>query len=460
MKHLSKFLLVAILFIGFGLRLYKLTTPLADWHSWRQADTASVALEYVKHGIDLLHPKYLDLSSIPSGKYNPEGYRMVEFPLVSALVALIHTATKTWHNLPIHVTYRLVNSLFSMFSALLLYGIVAKLSTKRIALIATAVFTFLPYNIFYSRTVLPEVSLVLFCLLTIYLWLIYRDSGRRLWLLPFALAAALSFLIKPTAIFFFLPLLTVASITPLHLLVAAATALPFLAWRWWIGQYPEGIPAFTWLLNGNGIRFKGAFFRWLFGERIGNLILGYWGLVPLGFGLVAKTKTNFFIAWALSMLLYLTIFATGNVQHDYYQIVLVPIISILVALGTNYLLSRKSLVAYSLLTFSLILMMLLSGYKVKEYYNINNPDMIEAGQAVDRLTPPDALIIAPYQGDTAFLYQTNRRGWPIGANLEMMLLYGADYYVSTALDEQTQSLMKIYPIVTQTEKYILLKLTR
>ena len=32
-----------ILVLGLIVRLYKLNTPLADWHSWRQVDTASVA---------------------------------------------------------------------------------------------------------------------------------------------------------------------------------------------------------------------------------------------------------------------------------------------------------------------------------------------------------------------------------------------------------------------------------
>src|SRR5689334_19814520 len=78
-----------ILIIATVMRLYRITNPLADWHSFRQADTASVTREYVKHGIDLLHPTYHDLSNIQSGKDNPKGYRMVEFPLVNAGTAWV-----------------------------------------------------------------------------------------------------------------------------------------------------------------------------------------------------------------------------------------------------------------------------------------------------------------------------------------------------------------------------------
>ena len=82
--------LALILILAFFLRLYRLTEPLADWHSWRQADTAAVGRHFVNYGIDLSHPKYDDLSSIPSGKENPEGYRMVEFPILGGLQALVY----------------------------------------------------------------------------------------------------------------------------------------------------------------------------------------------------------------------------------------------------------------------------------------------------------------------------------------------------------------------------------
>ena len=42
----NKILFVIILLLGFGVRLYKITSPIADWHSWRQADTASVTRNF------------------------------------------------------------------------------------------------------------------------------------------------------------------------------------------------------------------------------------------------------------------------------------------------------------------------------------------------------------------------------------------------------------------------------
>ena len=77
------FLISLILFLGFVVRLYKIDNPIADWHSWRQADTAAVSRNFINNGINMFLPTYDDVSSIQSGKDNPNGIRMVEFPVFS-----------------------------------------------------------------------------------------------------------------------------------------------------------------------------------------------------------------------------------------------------------------------------------------------------------------------------------------------------------------------------------------
>ena len=60
-KNIEYFLLATILFLGFIVRLYKVNNPVADWHSWRQADTASVSKTFFERGINLLYPRYHEL---------------------------------------------------------------------------------------------------------------------------------------------------------------------------------------------------------------------------------------------------------------------------------------------------------------------------------------------------------------------------------------------------------------
>ena len=40
-------LLLVIVILGFAVRLYRIDFPLADWHSWRQVDTAGVTREFI-----------------------------------------------------------------------------------------------------------------------------------------------------------------------------------------------------------------------------------------------------------------------------------------------------------------------------------------------------------------------------------------------------------------------------
>ena len=73
-KKVEYFLFSLILILGFVVRLYKINNPVADWHSWRQADTASVTRIYVQNGINLLsrvitifpvfRPEYLTQTAI------------------------------------------------------------------------------------------------------------------------------------------------------------------------------------------------------------------------------------------------------------------------------------------------------------------------------------------------------------------------------------------------------------
>jgi hypothetical protein len=509
-KFLEPMLLVLILIIAFGVRLYRIERPIADWHSWRQADTASVTREYIKSGTDLLRPQFHDLSSIPNGLENPQGWRMVEFPIINALTAFSYRLTSPITQMDLTLFMRLTSVKFSLGSILVMYFLVKRLVEQskkpteyaHAPLISALLMALLPFNIFYSQAILPEVSLIFFTLLASLLLLTYIDTKRSGWLVAGIAAAMLALLIKPIALFFWLPILLLALkhhdirwiLQPKHLVAVVVALLPLGLWRAWIQQFPEGIPANRWLFNGNGIRLRPAWFRWLFADRIGRLMLGFWGLIPFGIGLlgtqalkqreigfsmIAKiqklmqrfkpkdlfaglaqlTDVDVYLYGSIfGVLAYLIIFATGNVQHDYYQVIIVPSIVFVVALGISKLLALRTVQSISLAAASVVFMLAFSWYEVQGFFNVNNPAMVEAGKAVDEFVEPDALVIAPYGGDTAFLYQTNRRGWPIGGAIEEKIAAGADYYVTTSLDEEANRLMLEYPVVARSEDFVLIRL--
>ncbi len=473
-------LLILIVLLAFAVRLYRLNYPLLDWHSWRQADTASVTREFQKNGIDLLEPKYHDVSSIPSGRDNPAGYRMVELPLVNALIAGL---LSIFPSLPLVPTSRMVSILFSLGTLIAIFLLVKEWSGKRVAYLSALTFAVLPYSIYYSRAILPEPAMLFFSTFAIYSfdrWTRIQHAG---WYLSSALSLAIALLLKPFVVFL-APVFAVIVWLQfgknfwknlwLYLYGLMAVA-PLLLWRDWIANYPEGIPASDWLYNGNGIRFRPAWFRWLGYERLTKLMLGFSGLVFLPFGLIDKNKdTLLYLAWWLGIGSYLTVFATGNVQHDYYQIIMLPILSITVGKGVvkfyqfiNYQWKKRfyqlpvysHVTALTLVSCAFLIMIAFSWTQVRGYFNVNHWEYVRAGQIVRDKTPSDALIIAPAMGDTAFLFQTDRRGWPIGSDISDKIDKGATHYLTTSYDDEAKTLEEKYFIIEKTDEHLLLDLT-
>jgi len=463
-------LLTLIIFGGFGARLYKISNPVADWHSFRQADTASVSRIYVEEGINLLYPRYYDVSSIQSGIPNPKGYRFVEFPIYNVIHALL---AKTFPSISLEVWGRLLSIILSLISTFLIFLIGKRFLGKTGGLLAAFFFAFLPYNIYYSRVILPEPIAVVFGLASIWFFIKYIDKEKTFYLFFSAFWFSLSLLIKPFLIFYALPLIyllldkySVENLMKNGKLLIKLTlyfafmVISFLLWRIWINRYPEGIPLFEWAFNADNIRFRPAFWRWIFGERLGNLILGIWGIFPFLVGIITKSKKYFVQFFFLSQVLYMSVVATASVKHDYYQILIIPSVALAIAQGILFLVNSEKInqwIVRPVLVFATLMMFGMSFYQVKEYYKINHPEIIVAGDAVKRLTPKDARIVAPYNGDTAFLYQMDRYGWPaVEDSFDNIIKRGADYYVSVSFqDTDTKYILSKYQVVEKTDSYVI-----
>jgi len=446
------FILSLIIILGFCLRLYKINSPVADWHSWRQADTAAVSRNFVKSGINLFLPVYDDVSSIQSGIDNPKGLRMVEFPLFNLMhVFLYKFLYNVSPSISLEASGRLTSVLITMFSSIVLYFLVKENYGKKAGFLSAFFYLTIPFNIFFSRTILPDQLGVFFALMGLFLF-------KKNFILS-AVFYSLALLQKPYLAFYLLPIfpdfVDIKKIKK-NITFALIVFLPFVVWRIWENMYPEGIPFYKWAFNGSKIRFHPAYFRWIFGERIGILILGVWGLIPFIFGLLKKTNNHLAKNLCLSSLVYLVLVASANVMHDYYQILIIPSVAVIWGLGAEELFSKSKLV----LALSILIMFLVSWDRIKPFYVVNHPEIIEAGDKIDAITSPDALVIAPYNGDTAFLYQTKRKGWPaIDDSIDNLIERGADYYVSVDLNSNdTQNFEKRFTTLFKTDKYIIIKL--
>lgn len=477
MKKVDYLLLSAILIIGLIFRLYKINTPLADLHSWRQVDTAAVGRRFATESFDLFHPKYDDLSSLQTSAENPKGYRFVEFPIYNAIFAL---AFKALPVLPIEVYGRLISVIFSLLTIAVVYYLTLKESGRITAFFSSLIYAVFPFFVFFSRTVLPETTALGFCFISIFfLYKHFHGTKKFINYLLSIIFFSASILIKPTVVFyglaFFYLFFRKYSLSFLKkidfYLFFIIAVVPFFLWRYYISAYPEGIPANLWLITSvntfegqKNIFFKPAFFRWIFFERINNQIFGGFLIFFFLLGAIIKTKKYFLHSLLISAFLYLLVFQGGNVQHEYYQILVFPALAIFTGLGINHIIQNKknyiNSFFLSLITIMIVfLSFFFSFYKVKDFYDYSK-ELVQIANIVKNLTKPEDKIITDRMGDTTFLYLMDRKGSP--APYKELPLFKADgykYYVT--LNEGSIKKTKeegIYQVKFENDKFALFEL--
>ncbi len=479
MKKIDLILISFLFIISLLLRLYKINIPLADFHSWRQADTAAVTKNLLRNNFDLLHPQYDDLSSIQSGLENPNGYRMVEFPVYNAITAIILKLTP---QLKVEVASRLVSIFFSLITILVLYYLGVNEVNRLVGFFAGFIYGVMPFFVFYSRIVLPEptaVGLFMISIFFFYISLKKKKIFQNIFLFLSMIFFTLSLLTKPTIIFYSLVFIYLfykkngiifLKNFDIYLYFILST-LPLIFWRLYILNYPEGIPANDWLITSintsEGLKkifFRPAFFRWIFFERINNLILGGYLLPLFILGSIINLKKNLlFLFFNLAVFSYLFIFQGGNVQHEYYQIIILPVIALNTGLGINFLIKNnkflfgEKITAIALISVLIIFSFYFSYDQIKHHYSYPE-DLIIIANITKKFTQPNDKIVTDRNGDTTLLFLMERRGAP-AVYKEPQELKKLNYqYLVTQNMEYFNNLKKDFPVVFEAKNFGIIKL--
>jgi hypothetical protein len=161
-------------------------------------------------------------------------------------------------------------------------------------------------------------------------------------------------------------------------------------------------------------------------------------------------------------LVYLLVFQGGNVQHDYYQTVILPALALMSGFGFARLLRRTEKdQAYVINIFLVVAIIgfswLMSYYKVKDYY-LYSEDLVNIGKIINTLTPQNAKVITDRDGDTTLLYLANRKGMPsVPDTLENLKAKGMEYFYTdkTAVAEEVR---KIYTPIFENNHVFIFKL--
>lgn len=327
--------LVLILFLGTVLRLKGVFNPYLDDQGWRQADTASMALNMLGHLGDFPDVFF------PMLNYDGVGPQPVEleFPFLPYLLAWTWTVLG-WHDV--------WGRLWGIFFSLLTIGGVYKFGTialsRQAGLWAAAFYAFIPLTTYYGRVVMPEPvaqAFSIWALIAIFSW---RKNPELIKLLMASLLMSGAILGKLPQLMIF-PVALIFGFYPFRGRILKMLAysflsliLPMLYYSWVhlgtgeANQFVSGILSFQVMESQNGYAQ----------DLLNNLKIGFgfpilFALVGLVF-LIRKIPVDKvqigMISWAVISSVYLGVICL-RIPLDYYLVPLALPIALLAGYTLN-----------------------------------------------------------------------------------------------------------------------------
>lgn len=455
-------ILLAVFLVALAYRLWGITNPLLDFHSWRQTLTATVAQNFFSEGMNLFHP---------TSNFVEENYEF-EFHLYSFIVALLYKVFGPYDPLG-----RGVSVAFSLGTMGMLFLLGKRYYDELTAGIAIAFLAVLPMSVYYSRTFMPESTMLFFSVSMLYFFTRWLDSDRWLFLILASGSAALAFLVKLPALYLTGPLLFLAWNKhgnriflqyKLYLFAAIALIPP---WMWYSHMADLRMQAHggenIWLANDKlaslQILTDYKFYKLIFGTRLVEKMFAFTAFPLLVLGMFKKPdhKENYvFHIWFACVCVYFLIAAKGNQVHEYYQVPIIPVGSIFIGkFLADFYRSRQNLEHWKkdFKVWVVVLMMVFvpihSLHKLNKRLSYNEDylkirdSILEHAQKDDRVISQDKSMqtmrpdsVKGY-GAPQLHYFIDRKGWSYGnldrlspQNIREHIAEGAKYYVMVKAD--------------------------
>jgi hypothetical protein len=427
---------------GLLLRLRGFHSPLLDHPGWRQGDTAAIARNFATLRFNILYPQ-TDYDG------PPPNYVELELQIVPFLAAALYKL------FGVHEGFGRLISIGFGLGTIVVTGAFARwlFGSALAGLAAAAIYTALPGSIYYSRTFMPDTTMVFFFTAAIYacarwFWDEEPDSWRGF--APSALLLMLAFLAKPVAVVAIVPIaacavarfgwraalmrpqtyaLLVAGFVPLAVYGRIVNA--HAEWHWASGITQKHVlPGLrAGLTSLHGLRQKLSELGVAF-TLLTRTMLGPFGLAFLvaGFALPVRRRAGSILyGWLAGALIYIYVVVTVE-RVDYYMYLVLPLAALaggnlvqrfwLVARAT-----RRWQIAVGVAALTYVAMISVDRRLVAPYYAYSRANYV-AARALDRTLAPDSLIVMGHY-DPSIMYYINRKGWQ------------EDPYLWTPFDEQS-----------------------
>jgi 4-amino-4-deoxy-L-arabinose transferase-like glycosyltransferase len=417
-------LVIIIAVLAVVARLVLINQPFVDHWSWRQSDVAAIAANFFQNGFRFGYPQIDWAGSAP-------GYVGTEFPILPFLAALCYkvTGVHEWVG-------RMQAVIFFAVSMPCFFWLVRKTFGSTAAAWAMFFYCFAPLNIFAGRSFMPDVPSLSLAIIGLYFFL--RWTNDHNWMPFFLAAVAISFslLIKITSIVIVAPLAYLAVAggggsgsaeirrawgcrgqrLRLQLIVFLIVALlPSAIWYWHAYQvaqrfYPHHF------FGAGGIRIENFSWYWQIAQKtlISSLtpVLSLMALIGLFVPqLSARQGSRIFHWWLVAMVLFIIVVGYGN-RHLWYQLPLVPIAAAFASAACAFIGSKiSSRVVAVALSILLISAFVISAFWYVYPFYQSSSQLRHAGLELNKVTSPDALIVAADMGDPTIFYYAQRKGW-------------------------------------------------
>jgi len=414
-------LAITIWILAVAARLILIDQPYIDHWSWRQSDVAAIARNFSGRGFHFAYPQ-IDWAG------DATGYVGTEFPILPFLAAICYKfgGIHEWIG-------RSQAVIFFAVSLPFFFLLVREVFGGDAAVWATVFFSFAPLSVFAGRSFMPDVPSLSLAIIGLYLFLRWVNNGRLLLFFLAAIAISLSLLIKITSIVIAAPLAyvvvghlcqprTLSGFTvkrptiyggiALFLLI---TLVPSAAWYWHAHQVAERFYPHH-LFGAGGIRIENLSWYWNIARQTATSSLTPILSIMAMVGLFVPPRSKYprlFHWWLAAMFLFVIIVGWGN-RHRWYQLPLVPIAAAFAGAACAFIGSKIASSRVAVVTLSILLagsFSLLACVYVRPLYQPSGGQLRDAGLELNRITAPDALIVAADMGDPTIFYYARRRGW-------------------------------------------------
>lgn len=396
-----------------------LTSPMTDFHSHRQCNTISIARNYHENGLKFSCPQ-IDWE----GDYR--GCSATEFPLYMWLTGLFWSLGGLGE-----IWGRLLAALFSALTAVYLFKLLEKRLGFEAAFYAGVLFSFIPLEVYFGRSVQPEALALLATTAAVFHWKSSLEEGRPWghWLASIAwVVVAIGSKLPYAHILGVLLVLSWERLGRKALwdwrgYAAAAVALG-LVFAWYrhasTGAYvvPTSSRDFKALLDYQGMP---RYLKHQFLSRFPELAATYGGLIMMAVGireLVIRRRDLLLAGWWLAVAVHLVIGGYYAYLHEYTSLPFAPVNAAFMGAGLAFLRLKTSGLqgtprsrALAGLTILALSVPVHAGLRINHWYKNSFPFLAQAGQAAAAVSSPSDLFVCNSFGPSVYLYYLKRRGW-------------------------------------------------